>query len=84
MKEGTVGYNIIQVLKNPEFADLKSYELAEKVAELYGQETTAASVVWHINYFRVKKATAIAENNLELANAYTVVERSFLKNKECN
>lgn len=50
VKEGTIGYNTIQLLKNLDFADLTAAELADKLMEVYGQKTTAPSVQWYVNY----------------------------------
>jgi hypothetical protein len=60
VKEGSVGYNTILLLKNPEFANLTAAELAGKQAEVYGQNTTAACVQWYINYCNKKKLAAEA------------------------
>jgi len=75
VKEGSVGYNTIQLLKNPEFANLTASELALKQAEIYGQNTTAACVQWYINYCNKKKAAAEAEGNADLAEEFTIAPR---------
>lgn len=75
VKEGSVGYNTIQLLKDPELASLSASELAQKQAEVYGQNTTAACVQWYINYCNKKKLSAEAEGNVELAEEYTICQR---------
>jgi hypothetical protein len=75
VKEGSVGYNTIQLLKNPEFANLTAAELAGKQAEVYGQNTTAACVQWYINYCNKKKAAALEDDNADLAAEFEICPR---------
>lgn len=75
VKEGSVGYNTIQLLKNPEFANLTASELALKQAEVYGQNTTAACVQWYINYCNKKKAAAEEAGNADLVEEFTIATR---------
>jgi len=75
VKEGSVGYNTIQLLKNPEFANLSASELAAKQAEVYGQNTTAACVQWYINYCNKKRQAAIEANEPELAGEFEICPR---------
>lgn len=75
VKEGSVGYNTIQLLKDPEYAALTASELALKQAEVYGQNTTAACVQWYINYCNKKKAAAEADGNADLVEEFTIAPR---------
>ena len=75
VKEGSVGYNTILLLKDPELASLSASELAQKQAEVYGQNTTAACIQWYINYCNKKKLSAEVEGNVELAEEYTICQR---------
>lgn len=75
VKEGSVGYNTILLLKDSELASLSAAELAQKQAEVYGQNTTAACVQWYINYCNKKKLAAEAEGSMELAAEYTICQR---------
>ena len=75
VKEGSVGYNTIQLLKNEEYASLSASELAIKQAEVYGQNTTAACVQWYINYCNKRKAAAETEGNVEMAEEFTICVR---------
>lgn len=54
MKEGTVGYNTIQLLKDEKLADKTPAELAAILKERFEQETTPSSVSWYINYCKQK------------------------------
>lgn len=54
VKEGSVGYNTIQLLKDPEYSSLTAAELAEKQLEIYDQKTTSSCVQWYINYCHKK------------------------------
>ncbi|MEI6206749.1 MAG: hypothetical protein WCP20_08205 [Desulfuromonadales bacterium] len=75
LKEGTVGYNTIQLLKDTELAHLTASELAMEQADIYGQATTSACVQWYINFCKKKKAEAEVENNTELVREYTIAPR---------
>lgn len=54
VKEGSVGYNTIQLLKDEDLADKTPAELAEVIEERFGQKTTPASISWYINYCKQK------------------------------
>ena len=75
VKEGSVGYNTIQLLKDPEYAGLSASELAQKQAEVYGQTTTSACIQWYINYCNKKKQAAIDEGNVDLAAEFEICTR---------
>jgi hypothetical protein len=75
VKEGSVGYNTIQLLKEDEYAGLTASELAVKQAEVFGQTTTAACIQWYINYCHKKKEAALAAGNAELADEFTIAVR---------
>jgi len=75
VKEGSVGFNTIQLLKDPEFAKLSAAELAIKQAEIYGQNTTAACIQWYINYCGKKAAAASAAGNSDLAEEFEICPR---------
>jgi len=76
VKEGSVGYNTIQLLKDPEHSGLTAAELALKQADMYGQSTTAACIQWYINYCNKKRDAAAAEGNLDLAEEFTIAPRT--------
>jgi hypothetical protein len=58
VKEGSVGYNTIQLLKEEEYAGCTAAELVQKLAEIFEQETTPACIQWYINYCHKKKEAA--------------------------
>lgn len=60
VKEGSVGYNTIQLLKRDDLSGLTAAEISGKLAEEYGQTTNASCVQWYINYCH-KKVEAINE-----------------------
>lgn len=72
VKKDSVGYNTIQLLKDPEYANLTAAELAAKQAEVYGQPTTSACIQWYINYCNKKKAAATTPEDIE---KFTIVDR---------
>lgn len=75
VKEGSVGYNTIQLLKDPDYASLSAAELAQKQAEVYGQNTTPSCVQWYINYCNKRKTAAELEGNHEMAKEFTICPR---------
>lgn len=75
VKEGTVGYNTIQLLKDPAYASLTAAELAEKLAEVYEQRTTAPSVQWYINYCLKKHKLAVDAGDEDAMARYEIATR---------